>query len=41
MPQDVTFTCSFCHSEGKLIDIGKMFGLQTALLLDSIDHSLN
>ena len=26
IPQYVTFTCRYCHSKRKVIDVGKMFG---------------
>ena len=39
-PQYVTFTCSYCHIKGKLIDVGKRLGLQDGLLTDCMDYNL-
>ena len=38
--QHVTYTCSFCQSKGKLIDVGKMFGLRDGFLKDKTDHCI-
>ena len=39
-PQYAIFKCSYCHSKGNLIDIGKMFALQNALLKHSQNYNL-